>query len=166
MLKRRYILLGLLLMGCLSSLIVLRWLEQSYDSPYAYVEENLYVGASVEVPPPGTQAVVNLCGRKDGYKADAEFWEPILEGGDDPDVKWLKKVVEFIDKHRRSGRQTYVHCLAGMNRSGMVVTAYLMYEHNWPREKALEFVRSKRSQIQPNPQLMRLLAEWEQYLKE
>ena len=53
-----------------------------------------------------------------------------------------------------------------MSRSGMVVTAYLMYEHNWPRGLALAFVQSKRPRIQPNPRLMRLLIEWEQVLKD
>ena len=53
-----------------------------------------------------------------------------------------------------------------MNRSGAVITAYLMYEHHWTRDEALAFAQSKRPQLQPNPTLMRLLAEWERTLKE
>lgn len=41
-----------------------------------------------------------------------------------------------------------------------------MYEHNWTRDKALELVRLKRPQAQINPILMRVLAEWEQALKD
>jgi len=77
-----------------------------------------------------------------------------------------REAVEFIDAQRRAGRTVYVHCAAGMNRSGAVVTAYLMQKHNWPRDRALAFVQSKRSQIQPNPRLMRLLSEWEQVLQD
>lgn len=73
-------------------------------------------------------------------------------------------MVDFIARQRQSGVTTYVHCLAGMNRSGAVVTAYLMEEHNWSREQALAFARTRRPQIQPDPTFMRLLAEWEQAL--
>ena len=53
-----------------------------------------------------------------------------------------------------------------MNRSGMAVTAYLMYEHGWPRDEALAYVQARRPQVQPNPDLMRLLTDWERVLKD
>jgi len=53
-----------------------------------------------------------------------------------------------------------------VNRSGAVVTAYLMYEHGWNRDEALAYVRRKRPVVQPNPTLMRLLGEWERAMKE
>jgi hypothetical protein len=145
----------------------LQWLERSYrDEPYSLIEDGLYVGGSVAEPPPGTQAVVNLCGHRDRYAVEAELWEPICEGKTEPDLDWLKRVVRFIDDEQRaSGRTTYIHCLAGMNRSGMVITAYLMSSQGWTRDRALAFVRSKRSQIQPSAALMRLLTEWEHDLR-
>ena len=36
-----------------------------------------------------------------------------------------------------------------------------MHKHRWSRDEALAFAQSKRPQIQPNPILMRLLAEWD-----
>jgi hypothetical protein len=45
--------------------------------------------------------------------------------------------VHFIDDERKAGRTVYVHCFAGMNRSGMVVTAYLMYEHSWSARRSV-----------------------------
>ena len=140
----------------------LHWLAQAQElRPYTLLEDGLYVGSAVDQPPPGTKAVVNLCGRKDSYTVEASLWEPILEGGDEPNLDFLKRMVDFIDKQRRAGRTTYVHCSAGMNRSVTVVTAYLMFKHGWSRDKALAFVQEKRPQAQPNPTLMRLLAEWE-----
>jgi protein-tyrosine phosphatase len=38
-------------------------------------------------------------------------------------IDWLKHVVHFIDDERKAGRTVFVHCFAGMNRSGMIVTA-------------------------------------------
>ena len=162
---RRILYLALLLAG-IGAWGWLESLERSYqEDPFTLIEEGLYVGNSTKTPPPRTRAVVNLCGQKDRYTVDACLWEPILEGGKEPNVAWLRRVVKFIDTQRRAGLTTYVHCLAGMNRSGMVVTAYLMYAHRWSRDRALAFVQSKRPQVQPNPQLMRLLAEWEEALK-
>lgn len=159
--KYRYFLLAIILLAGLGVWLWLRWLEHSYDAPYSRIEDGLYVGIAVEQPPPGTKAVLNLCGRKDAYEVEAVLWEPILEGGKDPDIAWLRRMVEFIDAQQRAGRITFVHCIAGMNRSGMVVTAYLMFKHNWSRDRALTFVQSKRPQIQPNPSLLRLLGDWQ-----
>jgi len=162
---RRWLLVAILL-GCVGAWLGLLWLERSYrEEPYSLVEDGLYIGSAVPEPPSRTKAVVNLCGHKDAYPVEAYLWEPILEGGEDPDVAWLRRVVEFMATQRRAGRTLYGHCGVGMNRSGMVVTAYLMFEHNWGRDRALAFVQSKRRQVQPNPGLMRLLSEWEQVMK-
>lgn len=145
--------------------VILLWVGgregSTEEPPYHLIEDGLYLGASIPEPPPRTSAVVNLCGREDSYKVDAMRWEPILEGGKAPDVDWLKRVVGFIDGQRRARRTVYVHCLAGVNRSATVVTAYLMAEHGWNRERALAHVQSKRPQAQPDPNLLQLLADWE-----
>jgi hypothetical protein len=161
----RRVLLVAVVVGSLGSWLWLRWLEQTYEQPYCLVEEGLYIGSSVNQPPAGTKAVVNLCGREDPYHVEASLWEPIFEGGKDPTLEWLSRVVEFVATQRQQGRPTFVHCMAGMNRSGAVVTAYLMFEHGWGRDEALRYLQDKRPIIQPNPTLMRLLSEWEQALK-
>ncbi len=146
--------------------LVLLWVGGSYDRPYALVEDGLYVGSAVDDPPPGTRAVVNLCGRPDPYPAEESLWEPVSEGGQEPSLDWLRRVVGFIARQRHAGRIVYVHCLAGMNRSGAAVTAYLMREHGWGRDEALAFVQRRRPEVQPNPVLLRLLAEWERSLND
>jgi protein-tyrosine phosphatase len=47
----------------------------------------------------------------------------------------------------------------------MVVTAYLMAHNGWSRDRALEFVRQKRSIVNPNRAFMQLLLEWEEHLR-
>src|SRR5262245_44613638 len=165
--KARWLVLLLLIVaGFLGVWFSLLWLEQSYDQPFARVEDGLYIGSSVDQPPPGTKAVVNLCGREDPYETEASLWELVFEAGQEPSLEWLNRVVEFIATQRNAGRPTYVHCQAGMNRSGAVVTAYLMHEHGWGRDEALSFLQRKRDIVQPNPMLMRVLAEWEAVLRE
>jgi hypothetical protein len=131
------------------------------EKPYHLIEDGLYLGSSVGEPPPNTSAVVNLCGREDSYKVEAMRWDPILEGGKAPDVDWLRSAVGFVDAQRRARRTVYVHCMAGENRSVMLVAAYLMTEHGWDRDTALAHVRAKRPQARPDPSLLQLLADWE-----
>ena len=163
--SRRFLLLALLAVT-VALWLWLRWLGESYDRPYCLVEDGLYIGSAVDRPPPGTSAVVNLCGREDAYQVEASLWAPVFEGSDEPTVEWLGRAVDFIGTQRRAGRVVYVHCLAGMNRSATVVAAYLMSEHAWSRDEALAYLRSKRPVIQPNPMLLRLLDEWEQTLSD
>jgi Dual specificity phosphatase, catalytic domain len=160
-------LLVLLLLGCLGVWLWFLRLERAHrEEPYSRIEEGLYVGAHVPEPPPGTGAVLNLCDVKDAYEVGTYLHEPILDAGKAPSIEWLRRIVEFVDRQRRADVTTYIHCAAGKSRSGLVVTAYLMRKHDWSRDRALAFVRSKRPEIQPNPAFMELLAEWEQVLKE
>ncbi len=147
--------------------LCLLWLERSYrEAPYSLIEEGLYVGRYVSEPPPKTGAVVNVCESEDTYQVGVCLWEPIRDAPPAPSIAWLRRVVEFIKTQRQAGRTVYVHCHNGVSRSGMVSTAYLMREHNWTRDEALAFVRSKRPGVRPNPAFMPLLTEWEQALKE
>jgi protein-tyrosine phosphatase len=54
-----------------------------------------------------------------------------------------------------------VHCFQGASRSGLVMTAYLMREHDWTRDEAMAHIRARRPQLRPNPAFMKLLDEWE-----
>jgi dual specificity protein phosphatase-like protein len=157
-------------LGSVGAGLVLLWSHPPETEPYSRVEEGLYIGSSVEQPPQGTQAVVNLCGRPDPYQVGPSLWAPMYEAGKggegkEPTLDFLRRVVGFIDEQRRAGRTTYVHCMVGVNRSGAVVTAYLMQEHGMGRNQALAFLQRRRPEVQPDPTLMQLLAEWEQVLK-
>jgi hypothetical protein len=153
-------------LGSVGAGLVLLWIRHADDQPYSLVEAGLYVGSSVDRPPRGTQAVVNLCGRPDPYQVGPSLWAPIYEAGpgvaeEKPTLDLLRRVVGFIDEQRRAGRTTYVHCMVGENRSGAVVTAYLMQEHRLARDEALAFLQHRRPAVKPDPNLMQLLADWD-----
>src|SRR6202011_4872495 len=117
-------------------------------------------------PPPGTMAVLNLCEAADPYQAEAHKWEAIRDAEPAPNIDWLRQMVEFVDTKRQAGLTVFVHCRAGVSRSGMVVTAYEMSKNHWTRDQALAFVRTRRPITRPNPAFMQRLLEWEQVVKE
>jgi len=124
------------------------------------------MGGHVASPPPGTNAVLNLCEIQDPYEAEHHSWAQIEDGPPAPDLRWLRRQVEFVDARRKAGDIVYVHCAAGASRSGMVVVAYLMHKNGWTRDEALQFVRSKRPVTRPNPAFMERLLDWEDELRQ
>jgi Dual specificity phosphatase, catalytic domain len=156
-------LLVALLLGSVAAWLVLLGAHWWYrEKPnYSLIEDDLYMGGAVTEPPPGTRAVLNLCERQDPYRCDIHLWKQIRDAPPAPDLDWLREAVEWVDTQRRAGLTTYVHCHAGVSRSGMVVTAYLMSRNHWTRDEALTFVRTRRPQVQPNPAFMERLGDWE-----
>ena len=132
---------------------------------YSQIEDGLWIGGLVPEPPPGTQAVLNLCESEDSYQAEIHRWVPIPDAEPAPSLDWLREQVGFVESARSTGRVLYIHCRAGISRSGMVMTAYLMKREKWSRDRALEYIRLKRPGVRPNPAFMPLLLEWEQSLK-
>jgi hypothetical protein len=140
--------------------------NQTEGDAYSQIEEGLYQGRLVHEPPPGTRAVLNLCESTDSYACDVQRWVPIRDAAPAPDLDWLRQQVHFIEEQRAAGRTVYVHCAAGVSRSGMVVVAYEMKKHGWSRDEALAFVRSRRPITNPNPAFLELLLEWEREVQQ
>jgi hypothetical protein len=158
-------LLGILTVGLLRLQI-----SQTSDHLYSQIEPGVYLGSSVDRPPSGTQAVVNLCGKPDPYQVGPSLWIPIYEAGTDgarekPTLDVLRRVVGFIEDQRRADRTIYVHCMVGVNRSAAFVTAYLMKKNGTGRDQTLAFLRKRRPAVELDPMLMQLLAQWEQELR-
>lgn len=138
--------------------------RQNDGDAYSQIEEGLYQGRQVHEPPPGTAAVLNLCDRPDPYACDVHRWVPIPDAAPAPSLEWLRQQVAFLDEQHAAGKTVYVHCAAGVSRSGMVVVAYEMKKHGWSRDEALRFVRTRRPVTNPNPAFCELLLEWEKEL--
>jgi len=136
------------------------------DPPnYSQIDEGLYLGGWVREPPSTARAVLNLCESEDPYHAEVHVWEPIRDAAPAPSLEWLRHQVEFVETQRTAGRVVYVHCHAGVSRSGMVTTAYLMKRDGRSRDETLDYLRTRRPQVRPNPAFMDLLIEWERALK-
>jgi protein-tyrosine phosphatase len=133
---------------------------------YSQIEDGLWLGGRVAQPPPGTDAVLNLCESEDPYRVEAHRWQSIRDGEPVPTLKWLREQVAFIEAERAAGRVVYVHCDNGVSRSGLVLLAYLMRREGWSRDQALAFVQRRRPGVRPNAAFMRLLLEWEHSLKD
>jgi len=140
-------------------------LESSREPPdYSRIAADLYVGARLKQPPPGTTAVLNLCEFDDPYTVAAYSWQPIRDAEPAPGIDWLRRQVDWITQQREAGHTVFVHCQNGVSRSGLVVVALFMHTGGLTRDEALSFVRSRRPGVRPHPAFMELLGQWEQAL--
>ena len=136
------------------------------EGNFSEIEPGFFVGGSVSKPPPGVNAVLNLCEYEDTYKAETHKRMQIPDASPAPELPWLKEAVDFVTKERNAGKIVYVHCAAGVSRAAMVSTAYLMAEKSWTRDQALAYIREQRPQVNPNPAFMDRLLEWEKKVVE
>jgi hypothetical protein len=57
----------------------------------------------------------------------------------------ILKNSNVIDNEIKEGNIIIVHCLAGLQRSPTVITAYLMQKHDFKMKEAIEFLQTKAS---------------------
>lgn len=62
----------------------------------------------------------------------------------------FENTFNFIEQHRNNNEAVLVHCHLGMSRASTIVIYYLMRKYKICFEQAYEFVKSKRSVIEPN----------------
>lgn len=85
----------------------------------------------------------------------------------DEDIKChFKEACDFIEHARKTGARILVNCRKGISRSSTIVMAYIMMYYQCTREKAMQFVRSKRKAVSPNFGFDLALQEWENELQE
>jgi hypothetical protein len=162
-LRRRTTIVAALMIAVLIGVGVQLVVQQVTREPpnYTEIEPGLWLGGAVREPPPGVEAVLNLCEAEDAYRVTAQRWDPIHDAAPAPNLDWLAQQVDFIATERSKGRAVYVHCQNGVSRSAFVTAAWLMQRENRSREQALEFLRSRRPGVRPNPAFLERLAEWE-----
>ena len=86
----------------------------------------------------------------------------------------IERIIPIIDNYISSGKSVLIHCMAGKSRSVTIAAAYLMKYQNMNANEALEFIRDKRSFIDPNQGYLnqlnifeeKLRMEYEEYLAE
>ena len=80
-------------------------------------------------------------------------------------IDYFEKANEFFNKVRNSGGIMLVHCKYGVSRSPSFVAAYLMKYYGFSVDSALNYIRKKRPQINPNEGFLRQLELYEQTFK-
>ncbi|KAL0940821.1 dual specificity phosphatase [Colletotrichum truncatum] len=88
----------------------------------------------------------------------------VQDNGIDPLTDEFEKCLEFIDRGRRNGTATLVHCRVGVSRSATICIAEVMRSLNLSFPRAYCFVRARRLNviIQPHLRFAYELLKWEE----
>src|SRR5438552_17356094 len=108
--RRTWLVIGVLTaltLGLAARALIYEAIRQPPD--FSPIEDGLYLGARVDDPPPGTQAVLNLCEVEDRYTTEVYRQEPIRDDEPAPSHDWLRRQVDFITAERQVGRTTFAY---------------------------------------------------------
>ncbi|KIJ62136.1 hypothetical protein HYDPIDRAFT_30689 [Hydnomerulius pinastri MD-312] len=86
-----------------------------------------------------------------------------IDDSEDEDILvHLLPSISFIQSELDKGRGVLVHCQAGISRSSTIVAAYLMHSQKLDVNTAIEKIREKRPQIEPNDGFLQQLEVFHQ----
>ncbi|CAN1280488.1 Dual specificity protein phosphatase 1B [Linum perenne] len=89
----------------------------------------------------------------------------VMDREDTDIAQHFDECFNFIDEAKRLGGGVLVHCFMGVSRSVTIVVAYLMKKHYMTLSQALQHVRSRRPQANPNPGFISQLRKFQQTLQ-
>mmetsp|Transcript_94325 Transcript_94325/g.215802 ORF Transcript_94325/g.215802 Transcript_94325/m.215802 type:complete len:158 (-) Transcript_94325:2-475(-) len=113
--------------------------------------------------------IVNTCGRQ-----VPNHWEPIgvvylTYNWVDTDSQIIidnrdivaNELFSFIEEALENSESVLVHSLRGQSRSGCVLAAYLMRKYSWGLRKTMEFLSSRRPDLNLKPAFLQQLSAYE-----
>jgi len=107
--------------------------------------------ASME--PPVTHVIQVASGLRQSHAARGlRYLSLDLDDTEEADIlSLLPRVCRAIDAAIEEGGNAFVHCAAGVSRSGAMVVGYCMWKRGWGLGEALRHVRAQRDIVSPNP---------------
>lgn len=79
--------------------------------------------------------------------------------------KITNEIYKFIDEAMVNYESVLVHSVRGQSRSSCVIATYLMQKYKWSLLKTLEFLNSRRPDLEIRATFIRQLSEFENRLK-
>ncbi|KAH6708043.1 pps1 dual specificty phosphatase [Verticillium dahliae] len=91
----------------------------------------------------------------------------VQDNGIDPLMDQFERCLDFIERGRRNGTATLVHCRVGVSRSATICIAEVMKSLNYSFPRAYCYVRARRLNviIQPHLRFAYELLKWEEILQ-
>lgn len=80
----------------------------------------------------------------------------------DPDDNITNEILNFIDEALESGESWLVHSIRGQSRASVALSAYFMQKYRWSLYKTLEFLNSRRPNLEIRAAFVSQLAEFEE----
>src|SRR5665647_2342269 len=146
-------------------------MQKYYDNTFeaSCIIENLWLGAissscnREKLHEHNIETIVSaILGATAPYPFDFDYERASLVDTDTEDIiSTFNRLVPIIHAKLMQHKGVLVHCKFGRSRSVSIVAAYLIFYKNMTNDEALDFIRSKRAQIDPKPGYIRQLRQFE-----
>ncbi|MGP1371575.1 MAG: protein-tyrosine phosphatase family protein [Almyronema sp.] len=112
-------------------------------------------------------AIITLCSQSEGQlPAIARVFRcqryplPDSHSPDQLTPEQISAAVALVDDFQQQGQPTYVHCLAGVERSPLICTAYLCRHYQLPVWEALNHLKTINPRTRLTPPQLKTLQQW------
>ena len=78
--------------------------------------------------------------------------------------QYFNKAFSFIESARTNSENILIHCKLGRSRSTSILIAYMIKYFGFTAQKAFEFIKLKRKEINPNSGFISQLYDYERYI--
>jgi hypothetical protein len=82
----------------------------------------------------------------------------------DPEDNITNEILNFIDEALENGESCLVHSIRGQSRASVALSVYFMQKYRWSLYKTLEFLNSRRPDLEIRAAFVSQLADFEQKL--
>lgn len=138
------------------------------------IQDNLYIANAAAACDPdvlrtfGITHVINLTAHTINNEIELiTYLNLSLNDTPDSDITtWIPQVIDFISKEERTNKDSkfMFHCRKGISRSVALMAGYLMYRNSIGLKSALEIIKAKRPEMDPNIGFLGQLQMWEEQL--
>lgn len=97
-----------------------------------------------------------------------DFKYKIIHINDDPWLsldQYFDECIDFILDSQKTHGKILIHCMCGVSRSATIISAYLIKIHKIPVQNTIEFMKNKKSNIEPNQGFILQLYNYEKKYK-
>jgi hypothetical protein len=107
-----------------------------------------------------------ILGSSASFPFDFNYERAKLRDVEDEDIlSDLKRLLPIIHSELLQSKGVLIHCMHGKSRSCTIVAAYLMKYKHMSVDEAINFIKSKRTQIDPNPGYIEQLRQFEEEIR-
>ncbi|CAI2382304.1 unnamed protein product [Moneuplotes crassus] len=82
----------------------------------------------------------------------------------DPNDVVMQQIYPYIEECVSNSESILVHSVTGMNRSVLVISAYLMKKYHWSLKKSLEFIKTRKPSLEIKSEILEQLVHYEAFL--
>lgn len=108
-----------------------------------------------------------IMGATAAYPFDFNYERASLADREDEDIiSIFYRLLPVIHNSLLEGKPVLCFCKYGRSRSCSIVAAYLIFYKHMTTDEALDFIRAKRSQIDPNPGYVKQLKQFEEEVRQ